>query len=44
MPASESHLNRFERILFGVALALGVLLVALRLGAVAFVWYAHHIR
>ena len=44
MPTSEPQLNRFERILFHIALAIGIILVTVRLGAVAFVWYAHHVR
>jgi hypothetical protein len=37
-------MNRFERVLFRVALALAALLVAVRVGFVAVVWYLHHIR
>ncbi len=44
MVAFQPQLNRFERILFGVALGLGAILVAVRLAAVVIVWYLHHIR
>jgi hypothetical protein len=38
------QMNRFERILFRVALILAVTLVAVRIGFVAVMWYLHHIR
>lgn len=38
------QMNRFERVLFGAALILAALLVAVRLGFIAVVWYLHHIR
>jgi hypothetical protein len=44
MSTSEPSMNRFERILFSVAVALGALLITVRLGSVAFIWYAHHVR
>lgn len=44
MRVAEWQLNRFERILFRVALVVAALLVALRLGAVFVVWYLHHVR
>ena len=44
MAAKELHLNRFERVLFGIALCLAVLILMVRIGAVATVWYLHHIR
>jgi hypothetical protein len=44
MAISNWQLNPFERVLFRVALALAGLLVAVRLGAVAIVWYLHHLR
>jgi hypothetical protein len=44
MPASDWHLNSFERIMFRIALALGALIVVVRLGAVAVIWYLHHTR
>ena len=44
MPVSRWQLNRFERILFSVALALAALIVAIRVGAVAIIWYLHHSR
>jgi hypothetical protein len=42
MAVSNWQLNRFERLLFRVALAVAVLLVAVRVGAVLAVWYLHH--
>ena len=44
MAESLQKMNSFERTLFRVALALGVLVVAVRVGFVAVVWYLHHIR
>jgi hypothetical protein len=44
MVAFQTRLNRFERILFRVALGLGAILVAVRLGAVVVVWYMHYVR
>jgi hypothetical protein len=44
MAISEWRMNRFERVLFGLALALAVLIVFVRLGFVAVIWYLHHIR
>jgi len=38
------QMNRFERILFKAALVLAGLLVAVRVGFLAVVWYLHHIR
>jgi hypothetical protein len=35
-----TQLNRFERVLFRTALVLGGLLIAARLAAMLFVWYA----
>ena len=40
--ASLWQMNRFERILFRIAFALGILLISIRLGAVIVVWYLHH--
>lgn len=40
--ASFWQMNRFERILFRIALILGILLISIRLGAVIVVWYLHH--
>jgi hypothetical protein len=44
MAESLQKMNSFERTLFRVALALGALVVAVRLGFVGVVWYLHHIR
>jgi len=44
MTASQRPMNRFERILFRVALALAALLIAVRVGAVIAVWYLQHTR
>jgi hypothetical protein len=44
MAESGQKMNSFERTLFRVALALGALVVAVRLGFVGVVWYLHHIR
>jgi hypothetical protein len=44
MAVSNWQLNPFERFLFRVALVLACVLVAVRLGAVAVVWYLHHLR
>jgi len=44
MVAFQTQFNRFERILFRVALGLGAILVVVRLGAVVVVWYLHHVR
>lgn len=44
MPVSEWKLNPFERILFRVALVLAFVLIAVRVGAVLVLWYAHHLR
>jgi hypothetical protein len=44
MVASQTQLNRFERILFRVALGVGAIVVAVRLAAVVMAWYLHHVR
>ena len=44
MAVSNWQLNPFERILFRLALALAGVVVAVRVGAVAIVWYLHHFR
>lgn len=44
MPVSELKMNAFERILFWAAAGLAILIVTLRLGFIAAVWYLHHIR
>jgi len=38
------HLNRFERILFGIALYLAVLILAVRIGEITVVWHLYHAR
>lgn len=40
----SSQMNRFERVLFRVAVALAVVLIVVRVGFVAFTWYLHHVR
>jgi hypothetical protein len=42
MPASKWQLNRFERVLFSVAVVLGSVLVAVRIGAIVALWFVHH--
>lgn len=42
MAAAEYRLNLFERILFGVAVALAMIIIAVRLGAIAAFWWFHH--
>jgi hypothetical protein len=42
MPASEWRLNRIERILFRTAIALAIIIVAVRLGAMATLWLLHY--
>jgi hypothetical protein len=42
--APNLELTRFERILFRMALVLGGLLIAARVAAMVFVWYAHFPR
>lgn len=42
MAASNWQLNRFERFLFRVAILLGAVLVAVRVGAMVALWFAHH--
>jgi len=44
MAVFNRQLNRFERILFSVALFLAVLLVGVRIAAVVVMWYLHHPR
>jgi len=39
-----SQMNRFERILFRVALVLTVVIVAVRLGFAVAMWYLHNTR
>jgi hypothetical protein len=42
MPVSEFRLNRFERILFRLAIVLASVIVAVRVGAIAVLWFLHH--
>jgi hypothetical protein len=42
MPASEWQLNRVERILFRTAIALAIVILAVRVGAMATLWFLHH--
>jgi hypothetical protein len=42
MSTSGYQLNRFERVLFRVAIALAIVIVAVRLGAMVALWCAHH--
>ena len=42
MPVSEFRLNRFERILFRIAIVLALVIVAVRVGAMAALWFLHH--
>jgi hypothetical protein len=44
MAISDWQMNRFEQILFRVALVLALLVIAVRLGFVVVVGYMHHIR
>lgn len=44
MSGSRLPLNRFERVLFGVAVLLGATLVLCRVGAILFISYLHHAR
>ena len=42
MPASDWQLNRFERVLFRLAVALGAVIIAVRMGAMAAFWLLRH--
>jgi hypothetical protein len=42
MPASGWQLNRIERILFRTAILLAIVILAVRLGAMATLWFLHH--
>jgi hypothetical protein len=44
MSVSDWQMNRFERILFRVALSMAGLIIAVRIGAVLVFWYLHHVR
>ncbi len=37
-----SKLNRFERVLFVLAIALGTLVAVLRVGTFSVLWFLHH--
>ncbi len=40
--ATGYELNRFERVLFGIAVALAIVIVAVRVGAMAALWIMRH--
>ena len=42
MSASEWQLNRVEGILFRTAIALAIVILAVRVGAMATLWFLHH--
>jgi hypothetical protein len=42
MPVSELQINQFERVLFRIALGMGAVIVAVRLGAIAAFWLLRH--
>jgi hypothetical protein len=42
MPVSDFRLNRFERVLFGLAVLLAAVLIAVRLGALIFFTILRH--
>jgi hypothetical protein len=44
MSVSNWQMNRFERVLFRVALSLAALIIAVRIVAVLIFWYLHHVR
>jgi hypothetical protein len=44
MIASGPQMNRFERILFRIALLLAGTLITVRVGAMLLTWYLHHVR
>jgi hypothetical protein len=44
MSLSGPQMNRFERVLFRVALVLAVTLITVRVGAMLLTWYLHHVR
>ena len=41
---SELKLNRLERIIFGFAMAIGAILVLIRIGTFLALWLSHHAR
>jgi len=44
MGAAIPKLNSYERVLFAIAVVIGGVLVVIRLGMIASVWYLHHAR
>jgi hypothetical protein len=42
MPSSKWQLNRLERILFKLAIGLAAVIVAVRFGALAALWFLRH--
>lgn len=44
MAFALSKLSPFERVLFGLALMVGILVFALRFGMGATLWVLHHVR
>ena len=42
MAAANWQLNQFERILFRIAILVGAILVAVRVGAMVALWFVHH--
>lgn len=44
MGAAVPKLNSYERILFVTAMVVGGVLVVIRVGMIATVWYLHHAR
>jgi hypothetical protein len=44
MTASGPQMNRFERVLFRIAVVLAGILIAVRVGAMLLTWYLHHVR
>lgn len=44
MSVALSKLNPVEKFFFGAAVGLGCLLLLLRFGTFALLWYSHHVR
>jgi hypothetical protein len=44
MRASGPQMNRFERVLFRIAVVLAGILITVRVGAMLLTWYLHHVR
>ncbi len=42
MPTTGYQMNRFERVLFRLAIVLAVVIVAVRVGAMVALWLFHH--